>query len=120
MHLGCYTTTWLLLTEATTPILHLRWLLSKLKMRETLLYMIVGWTLFFGFLVFRVILISMVLWITATQHMKKILEYPITFVVFGYANVAGLLLLNLYWFAIIISRGLKTLQKEPNQSKKKN
>ncbi len=115
MRVGLFDTVALLATEVTTPLLQIRWYLLKLNMEHTKVYKWNGMLFAVGFLVFRIILNSLVCF-HIYYYANDYAEVPWSvrsIMLLGYV----LLGLNLFWFSAIIKLVMKSLGKKSTEKK---
>ncbi|XP_043699730.1 TLC domain-containing protein 4-B-like isoform X2 [Telopea speciosissima] len=99
-----------LISEATTPTINLRWYLSTAGMKRSRVYLINGVAIFFSWLVARVLLFIYLFYHVYLHSYQVIQMQPfIRFMVFGVPSM--LFIMNLLWFAKIVKGLKKTLAK---------
>ncbi|ONK55583.1 uncharacterized protein A4U43_UnF1170 [Asparagus officinalis] len=102
-----------LISEATTPAVNLRWILDTAGMKRSWLYLVNGSILFLGWLVAR-ILLFFYLFYHVYVHYDQVKQMDIygLLLVFGVPSALGIM--NMIWFAKI----LKGLKKTWNSSRR--
>jgi len=95
----------MLLTEATTPILHLRWFLLKYNMENTKAYTFTGVALIGGFIIFR-ILVQLILFLGVYLHFDDCSKHHKALVISFLSQIISLFILNCYWLYLILSGAL--------------
>lgn len=98
----------LLATECTTPCVNLRWLLDKMDMKDSRLYLMNGMTLMILWLLGRIVLFFF-FFAHAARHLDEIRQLPWTSLLLVVVVPVLLFALNLFWFAKILRGALKLL-----------
>ncbi|KAJ4751081.1 hypothetical protein LUZ62_085486 [Rhynchospora pubera] len=103
----------LLLTEATTPFVNLRWYLDLAGKKSSTLYLYNGLAMFFGWLVARILLFAyffphLYFHFDEVKNTFPLGPYPLVTV------PSVLALMNLFWFSKILKGAIKTLAKTKN------
>jgi hypothetical protein len=98
----------LFLTEASTPLVNLRWFLSESNLKESRLYIIVGLLMTLVFFVARILFMPYTLYLLLSN--PNILNTLSTYRAFcdgivGGAVFVSIYILNIYWFYLMM-RGL--------------
>ncbi|KAL1169544.1 hypothetical protein V6Z11_A05G154100, partial [Gossypium hirsutum] len=98
------------ISEVTTPEIHLRWYLDTAGMKRSTAYLINGVVIFIGWLIARVLLFGYMFYHVYLHYDQVIKMHAFGFVlVFGVPSALGIL--NLIWFGKIIKGLAKTLAK---------
>eukprot|EP00818_Percolomonas_sp_WS_P005954 CAMPEP_0117447648 /NCGR_PEP_ID=MMETSP0759-20121206/6986_1 /TAXON_ID=63605 /ORGANISM="Percolomonas cosmopolitus, Strain WS" /LENGTH=208 /DNA_ID=CAMNT_0005239995 /DNA_START=282 /DNA_END=908 /DNA_ORIENTATION=+ len=108
-----------MLTELTTPLINNRWLMDKSNMKDSMLYVVNGLAIWFGWVVCR---LSFTFWLGYffwANRVEMFLNSPLFCVVF--IMLQGFLLssLNVYWFYKITKGVVKALFGKPIPPQKK-
>ncbi|KAB2029238.1 hypothetical protein ERO13_D05G146300v2 [Gossypium hirsutum] len=105
-----------LISEVTTPEIHLRWYLDTAGMKRSTAYLINGVVIFIGWLIARVLLFGYMFYHVYLHYDQVIKMHAFGFVlVFGVPSALGIL--NLMWFGKIIKGLAKTLAKRRSWTK---
>ncbi|KAK5831187.1 uncharacterized protein LOC108453495 [Gossypium arboreum] len=105
-----------LISEVTTPEIHLRWYLDTAGMKRSTAYLINGVVIFIGWLIARVLLFGYMFYHVYLHYDQVIKMHAFGFVlVFGVPSALGIL--NLIWFGKIIKGLAKTLAKRRSRTK---
>ncbi|KAH1066292.1 hypothetical protein J1N35_031279 [Gossypium stocksii] len=105
-----------LISEVTTPEIHLRWYLDTAGMKRSTAYLINGVVIFIGWLIARVLLFGYMFYHVYLHYDQVIEMHAFGFVlVFGVPSALGIL--NLMWFGKIIKGLAKTLEKRRSRTK---
>ncbi|TYH71048.1 hypothetical protein ES332_D05G158000v1 [Gossypium tomentosum] len=105
-----------LISEVTTPEIHLRWYLDTAGMKRSTAYLINGVVIFIGWLIARVLLFGYMFYHVYLHYDQVIKMHAFGFVlVFGVPSALGIL--NLMWFGKIIKGLAKTLAKRRSSTK---
>ncbi|MBA0691229.1 hypothetical protein Goshw_024426 [Gossypium schwendimanii] len=105
-----------LISEVTTPEIHLRWYLDTAGMKRSTAYLINGVVIFIGWLIARVLLFGYMFYHVYLHYDQVIKMHAFGFVlVFGVPSALGIL--NLMWFGKIIKGLAKTLAKRRSRTK---
>lgn len=104
------------IAEGSTPPLHLAWMLQKLNMKNSKIFMALGCTLLSTFFVFRVILspylIYHMLYYKSTWGPNTEILFWFNFVVIAFFGC-----INYYWFYKLISIFMKKDKKSPAKAR---
>ncbi|KAK8353379.1 hypothetical protein V6Z12_A05G154800 [Gossypium hirsutum] len=104
------------ISEVTTPEIHLRWYLDTAGMKRSTAYLINGVVIFIGWLIARVLLFGYMFYHVYLHYDQVIKMHAFGFVlVFGVPSALGIL--NLIWFGKIIKGLAKTLAKRRSRTK---
>eukprot|EP00299_Pterocystis_sp_00344_P007483 c2447_g1_i2.p2 GENE.c2447_g1_i2~~c2447_g1_i2.p2 ORF type:complete len:125 (+),score=21.15 c2447_g1_i2:568-942(+) len=98
----------LLLTEITTPLVHIRWILIKLGFSGQSIFLLSVATLI-GFLVFRVANCIYMLVVIGSVGFKPLWESDPVVCVTIWLLVVILLCLNSFWTALMLRKALKVV-----------
>ncbi|XP_042478424.1 TLC domain-containing protein 4-B-like isoform X3 [Macadamia integrifolia] len=99
-----------LISEATTPAINLRWYLSTSGMKRSSAYLVNGVVIFFAWLVARLLLFTYIFYhVYLHSHQVMQMQPLVRLMVFGVPSV--LFIMNLLWFAKIVKGLKKTLAK---------
>ncbi|KAK8581075.1 hypothetical protein V6N13_144118 [Hibiscus sabdariffa] len=105
-----------LISEITTPEIHLRWYLDTAGMKQSIAYLINGIIIFIGWLIARVLLFGFMFYHVYLHYDQVIKMHTFGFVlVFGVPSALGIL--NMMWFGKIIRGLVKTLAKRRSPTK---
>ncbi|KAG8237946.1 hypothetical protein J437_LFUL016291 [Ladona fulva] len=108
------------LMELSTPFVSLRGILSKLKLKSSLLYVVNGITMLVTFFFCRVIMFPYVCYMyarfTGLPYWKAISSLPTT----CKAGIAVLMMPQVYWFILMVQGAVKVLCFGEGKSKEKN
>ncbi|GMI82196.1 hypothetical protein like AT1G31300 [Hibiscus trionum] len=108
-----------LISEVTTPEIHLRWYLDTAGMKQSIAYLINGIIIFIGWLIARVLLFGYMFYHVYLHYDQVIKMHTFGFVlVFGVPSALGIL--NMMWFGKIIKGLVKTLAKRPSRTKEED
>ncbi|KAE8688607.1 ras-related protein RABF2a-like [Hibiscus syriacus] len=105
-----------LISEVTTPEIHLRWYLDTAGMKQSTAYLINGIVIFIGWLIARVLLFGYMFYHVYLHYDQVMKMHTFGFVlVFGVPSALGIL--NMMWFGKIIKGLVKTLAKRQSRTK---
>ncbi|XP_042502071.1 TLC domain-containing protein 4-B-like isoform X2 [Macadamia integrifolia] len=107
---GQYYTFMVLISEATTPGINLRWYLDTAGMKRSNAYLINGIAIFFSWLVVRVLLFVYIFYDIYLHSYQVNLMQPFARLL-AYAVPSVLAVMNLLWFGKIVKGLKKTLAK---------
>lgn len=99
-----------LFSEITTPLVNVRWYLSKAGMKNSKSYTLNGILLFFGWLVARVLLFGY-FFIHMYLHYDQVKQIFAAGFYFLFIAPPTLALMNIFWFYKILTGLLRTLRK---------
>eukprot|EP00955_Chlamydomonas_euryale_P083752 363887-Chlamydomonas_euryale.AAC.11 len=99
---------WMLLTEATTPFINMRWWLDKAGRKTSPLYLYNGLCIFFGWIFFRLVSFVPFFYVVINQRDQLKFVHPMC-VLIMYVFPPALTLLNIFWFSKILKGVVKGL-----------
>lgn len=109
-------TIWMLVTEATTPFVNLRWWLDKANMKATLLYFYNGVSIFLTWIIFRLVTFPPFFYVVWQQRGQVELLWPGSVVLLMIVPFL-LLFLNIMWFYKIVKGVIKLMTPAPAEKK---
>ncbi|GJQ09291.1 hypothetical protein GpartN1_g1082.t1 [Galdieria partita] len=111
----------LFITEASTPLVNLRWFLSESNLKHTRIYIVVGLLMTLVFFIARILFMPYTVYLLLSN--PNILNHLSTYRAFCDGIVGGsvfvsIYVLNIYWFYLMM-RGLYHIARQwlPNRSK---
>ncbi|KAG1677488.1 hypothetical protein FOA52_001944 [Chlamydomonas sp. UWO 241] len=99
---------WMLLTEATTPLINMRWWLDKAGMKSSPVYIYNGLGIFFCWILFRLVSFVPFFYNIWVQRAQLAIVHPMC-VFIMYTFPPALTLLNVWWFTKIVKGVMKGL-----------
>jgi len=104
-----------LATEATTPFVNNRWFMAVTKLHNTRTYILNGLLMTFGFLFVRVLFVPYISIKAIITHWDEVQLMHIMPLIFMYAILPSMTLLNVYWCFLML-RGLVRVVAKGNKT----